>query len=429
MPFDALKKLLKKPIAESLSDSGARAAPAEGAPADAGNLELTFTEDVLGMKLQEADGRVVVTGVVEGSQAQRLGVATGDVLLQLEGQAVHTCSGFAEVVQAIGRPVHVTVGKRRAAAAASVGDAFAASFRKMQDSANTNFEQAKAKVAAPPPPPPLSADARAAQREAVLRAAEARTKAWDHRLQRKRAANAASSQSPEPPGGEGREAAAAAAAAAAHPETQRVVELCRSQEAAMAAQLGYDPFKSVTVAHAEARQAAAAAAAPPPPPPTAAHPAAAAAANGDSPDAAAVALAVEESEQMEALALMEEVDAALSLILSHSGDGDGSSGGGGGGGGDDAARAAVETLHKLLSNMATKREDKFRRVRVSNRAFAERVAAVPGGVDVMVCAGFQLLSDEAEAYLFYAEPLAPPSLRLRVALHRLALVRRALGTA
>eukprot|EP00611_Tribonema_gayanum_P025002 TRINITY_DN5601_c0_g2_i1.p1 TRINITY_DN5601_c0_g2~~TRINITY_DN5601_c0_g2_i1.p1 ORF type:complete len:179 (+),score=46.45 TRINITY_DN5601_c0_g2_i1:40-537(+) len=145
MPFDAFRKLLKKPSAESLSDAGARAAPAEAAPADAGNLELTFTEDVLGMKLQEADGRVVVTGVVEGAQAQRLGVAAGDVLLQLEGQAVHTCSGFAEVVQAIGRPVHVTVGKRKAAAAAaSVGDGFAASLRKMRDSAKANFEQAKA---------------------------------------------------------------------------------------------------------------------------------------------------------------------------------------------------------------------------------------------------------------------------------------------
>jgi PUB domain len=79
-----------------------------------------------------------------------------------------------------------------------------------------------------------------------------------------------------------------------------------------------------------------------------------------------------------------------------------------------------------LTNMLTKREEKFRRVRLANAAFAAKVAAVPGGLDVMLSAGFQLQSDDAEAYLLYTEPFVPVALRLRVTMHRLLLAKQSL---
>lgn len=57
----------------------------------------------------------------------------------------------------------------------------------------------------------------------------------------------------------------------------------------------------------------------------------------------------------------------------------------------------LETLTKYLSNLATNPTDaKFKKIRVGNRAFQERVASVVGGLEFIAAAGFSAFTEEGE---------------------------------
>lgn len=80
---------------------------------------------------------------------------------------------------------------------------------------------------------------------------------------------------------------------------------------------------------------------------------------------------------------------------------------------------------KLLTNLAQNFEqDKFHKVRLGNKTFDKKVGSVPGGLDVMVAAGFELTTDENdEPVLQYpAGPEAPP--RLLYTLNQLGQLSR-----
>ena len=50
---------------------------------------------------------------------------------------------------------------------------------------------------------------------------------------------------------------------------------------------------------------------------------------------------------------------------------------------------AVSTVSRMIQNLAAAPEDpKLRSIRVSNKAFQSKVAAVPGGAELLVAAGY-----------------------------------------
>jgi hypothetical protein len=59
----------------------------------------------------------------------------------------------------------------------------------------------------------------------------------------------------------------------------------------------------------------------------------------------------------------------------------------------EKAQTAVQTVHKMLVNLATNLDDvRLRSIRISNKVFASKVAAVPGGAELLVAAGYQYRS-------------------------------------
>jgi hypothetical protein len=55
----------------------------------------------------------------------------------------------------------------------------------------------------------------------------------------------------------------------------------------------------------------------------------------------------------------------------------------------EVGRVAVSTVQKMLLNLhSNPGEQKLRSIRVSNKAFQSKVAAVPGGVELLLAAGY-----------------------------------------
>lgn len=63
---------------------------------------------------------------------------------------------------------------------------------------------------------------------------------------------------------------------------------------------------------------------------------------------------------------------------------------------DDAFRTACSTLLKYIGNVArAPDEDKFRSINPGNAAFAGRVAAVPGALELLKLVGFEVRREAA----------------------------------
>jgi PDZ domain len=322
-PFKKLaQKLNKKSSSEKLqTGSAAESEPlveASGPVSAADVDDYLFAEDKLGLRLTHTGSQVAVIDTVPGSEAHRLGVQPGDILLELNGQAVKTPDGFVAALTQLRRPVSIRFKRPPPQKAAAI----TSSFKRAQDTA-------RAKFAKPAPPPPLTDAEKKSQREAMLRAAEARGAAWDKKLQKGRHIISSSSSSSTANGSDHRSASPEPSSEQQHPETQRVIELCRTQEQATASQLGYNPYEAKLTGVSEARQAVAAAAAPQQQQPAAVH-------RGSSSNSIALQeqLAVSEEEEATAIALIEEADDALLTVMSC--------------GDAPAAGAALNTLHTLV---------------------------------------------------------------------------------
>jgi PDZ domain len=318
-PFRKLaQKLNKKPSSEKLqAGSAAESVPLVEAPVSAAGVDdYLFADDKLGLRLMHTGSQVAVIDTVPGSEANRLGVQPGDILLELNGQAVKTPDGFVAALTQLRRPVSIKFKRPPPQKAAAI----TSSFKRAQDTA-------RAKFAKPAAPAPLTDAERATQREAMLRAAEARGAAWDKKLQKGRQTTSSTvngsdrrAASPEPNSEQQQQQQQ-------HPETQRVVELCRTQEQATASQLGYNPYEAKLTGVSEARQAVAnstAAAAAPQQPMR----------RSSSSSGLHEQLAVSEEEEATAMALIEEADDALLTVMSC--------------GDVPAAGAALNTLHTLV---------------------------------------------------------------------------------
>lgn len=68
------------------------------------------------------------------------------------------------------------------------------------------------------------------------------------------------------------------------------------------------------------------------------------------------------------------------------------------------AEQCIETLSKYLENiLQNPAEEKYRKIRTSNRIFVERVKSVEGGYDFLIGAGFVEQELDNETYLIYVE--------------------------
>jgi hypothetical protein len=329
-----------------------------------------FNEQAIGMVLSKNEsGKSTVARVVPNGEAHRLGVKEGDIIVAIENNYVGH-EQFVELLQAFPRPVTVEILREKPDVFASLKGSFASA---MHGSTKPG------KDAAAPVPSELSDAEKRAKREALLAAAEQRTKHWDDRIQKGRAASATSATSrvakyqidvatlPPP---------------SSHPATLREIEAAREREREMAMQLGYNPFEAKVLGRAE------------PSPPR---------------DIAVDSLEVaEESFAGEREVLTSELHETVAKVMS---------------GGGEGAPLALQTMQKMLLNMVTRSEDKFKRIRLNNAAFQSKVVAIPGAMDLMLWAGFELCSDEAESYLFYPFCAGPPTpLRLYICIETLQQV-------
>lgn len=72
------------------------------------------------------------------------------------------------------------------------------------------------------------------------------------------------------------------------------------------------------------------------------------------------------------------------------------------------ASDAIGTLVKLIANLCEKfSEEKFHKVRLANKAFEKKVGTVPGGLELMAAAGFQLTSDDTSDETVFVYPMVP----------------------
>lgn len=69
----------------------------------------------------------------------------------------------------------------------------------------------------------------------------------------------------------------------------------------------------------------------------------------------------------------------------------------------DKATACIDTLFKYLENIVNNPDDeKYRKIRLSNRIFGERVRGVEGGYEFLVGAGFVEQTIDGEVYLIFS---------------------------
>ena len=95
--------------------------------------------------------------------------------------------------------------------------------------------------------------------------------------------------------------------------------------------------------------------------------------------------------------LVMEVDECFAMLLSLSDDQ------------QTAALTAIQTVHKMLSNLllsidnksSSGEDNKFRSIRMSNKAFQSKVAFLPGAVELLIAAGFCREEKGGESFLVH----------------------------
>lgn len=74
----------------------------------------------------------------------------------------------------------------------------------------------------------------------------------------------------------------------------------------------------------------------------------------------------------------------------------------------DKSTACIETLTKYLQNIVQHPdEEKYRKIRQSNRMFAEKVGPCEGALDFLLAAGFSEQTIDNEAFLIYSDENNP----------------------
>eukprot|EP01032_Pedospumella_encystans_P009470 gene9470-11141_t len=218
----------------------------------------------------------------------------------------------------------------------------------------------------------LSEEEKALRRERLSAAAQDRSKSWDKKLGQKK-----SSQSLNVPIVDGNAVEAEAAAAGTngtHADTERAIRKTKELEVRIEQQMGYNPFRP-HMSFASPSSGAAAAT-------TNANYTTTIASTGAGGNGSDAIVANVAGLDLDAAALAEEttmaeVDDAFAMLLSL------------GESEQERGKVAVSTVSRMIQNLAAAPEDpKLRSIRVSNKAFQSKVAAVPGGAELLVAAGY-----------------------------------------
>lgn len=168
-------------------------------------------------------------------------------------------------------------------------------------------------------------------------------------------------------------------------ETRRVIERTKAEEHRVEQNLGYNPFRPHMSFSGNAATVATLGMTAPPSSngrPTVTTSAPSSSATVATPAESAAAPYLEEDED-----IIAEVDDSFAMLLSLT-DAE-----------QDRAKVAVQTVQKMVVNLYNSKNDvKFRSIRMSNKAFQARVGSVPGGVELLLAAGYRLeMGDSLES--------------------------------
>jgi len=305
------------------------------------------------------------------------GVQVGDIVTQLEGNDITDFQNFQPFLNAVGRPVRIRFGRgkkktetlSKPASVPAPSSSSAVPESSVFSMSSDLFKSIAAPFAGAPkasqPPataePQMTEEEKQARRDRLSKAANDRS--WDSKLQAKKAA--------------GRKPVVAEEAEEGPPlsqETLLSIERSKQGEQAIEKQMGYSPFRphmsfaSPVTAEAGPRGL-------------------------EEVERQVEVPGLEEGPQLQGLEA--QVDAALARLLSL-GDADRAAG-----------RTALQTVHRMLANLALHSQDpKFRSVRLANEVFQRRVGAVPGGLELLQAAGYC-----PQPPGFLTHPAEEPSLR------------------
>jgi len=283
-------------------------------------------------------------------------VRSGDLIVALEGNEVTSYDTFGSFMEALDRPVRITFCRpNKLSSSSSSGDSSSRGDRSMGGMGGMDpmglFRSA-------PPPKVLSEQEKTERRARMSAAAQTRTQAWDKKLSQKKRQNR------DVDSGSGMPDPAPVPQAAASRETEAAIVRAKQLEVHTEAQLGYSPFRP----HMSFSGNAAAGA-----PGNASG-----SGSSKDPSSAFASAATQDDEEVDVDEEAEaEVDDAFAMLLSL-GEGD-----------QQKGQVAAQTVLRMLGNLSASAADpRLRSIRVSNRAFQAKVAAVPGGAELLQAAGY-----------------------------------------
>lgn len=319
--------------------------------------------------------------VVLNSLEFPLGIRKGDYIIALNDAVLQQFDDFHAIVGALERPVKISF--LRLVTAGSPPSLLPTG------SISSIFKFGGKSGQSQPSPNDADLDAR---REERLKAVNDRTLALDKKFKK----SSGSGKSPTnggsfSPSSSSNHIETVQYADSDNAETRRVIERTKAEEHRVEQNLGYNPFRPHMSFSGNAATVATLGMTAPPsnngrPTVVTAAPSSsssvAAAAAVAAPAASAPAPYLEEDED-----IIAEVDDSFAMLLSLT-DAE-----------QDRAKVAVQTVQKMVLNLYNSKNDpKFRSIRMSNKAFQARVGSVPGGVELLLAAGYRLeLGDSLES--------------------------------
>jgi len=376
-------------------------------------FSVTYTEEGSMGVTVDADPishRPVIMTITPNSPSYRLGVQEGDVVISVDGNSIANFDDFMAVIPVLGRPVTLTYARRNqqpnsrtasekipssstSSSSSASSTSSSSSFSMMSTMSSVFGRSSSAPTTAPQSTaPPLSEQEKEQRREAMRQAAAQRAGAWDKKVAsgRKERSGAANQIDPLAPANN-------KSPVEVNPETARLINEAKRREAAQVQAMGYDPFKphmsfsggkgGVITSSAPSSSSSSSSTSYSSSTSPTSSPRTATASNESAPQTEEPIL--EDDEELAA-----SVDLCLSTLITSASSTSP----------DDplacdeaAVQTALVTANKMLTSLlANQSEPKFRSIRVQNGAFQNKVASVPGAVDLMIAAGFQEVLEKGE---------------------------------
>ncbi len=221
-------------------------------------IDVYFTETELGMTMVEEKktGRPIVNTVIPGREGHRLGVKIGDAVVMIEQNPISSVETFSQAVRDFPRPLCVMfernlfkrgsgVQSQRGGGVSGAIDAIKEKIQKSKSATRTN--------AVDPPQHVITEEEKKERRQAVLEAAEGRSKGWEKRVQRNRAAASLAPSNCKNSSPDTNTSTFQFDSKSSNPQTIASVKQAKQQEALTAKQMGYNPYTPQMVGIAQAR--------------------------------------------------------------------------------------------------------------------------------------------------------------------------------